>query len=93
MEPQQRFNRIRAQSRAFIISAFHERLERSAIRNRTRNVPTYFHYPIKVTHARKENILAELGMVNITRETLFPSLDEAASAVTQRYLSLSLGKN
>ena len=69
VEPQQRFNRIRAQSGAFIISAFHERLERNVIRKRTRDVPTYFHYPIEVTHARKKDILAELGMVNITRET------------------------
>ena len=33
----------------------------------------------------KENILKELRLLNITRETLFPGLDASADAVTERY--------
>ena len=29
--------------------------------------------------------MEELTLLNITRESLFPGLDEAATAVTQRY--------
>ena len=67
VEPQQRFERIRAQSGAFIISAFHERLERREIRSHNSDIPTYFHYPIRVQQCRKKEILTELSMLNITR--------------------------
>ena len=89
VEPQQQFERIRAQSGAFIVSAFHERLERRQILSHNPDIPTYLHYRTPVSHQRKGAILKELQMINVTDETLFPSLDEAAGAVTDRYRSKS----
>lgn len=83
VEPQQSFERIRAQSGAFLISAFHERFERSEILKQNIGIPVYDHYTLKVPDRKKRCILDELRLLNITRETLFPGLDEAAKAVTQ----------
>ena len=85
IEPQQSFERIRAQSGAFLISAFHERFERSEILKQNSEIPIYDHYILRVPKAKKKAILDELRMMNITRETLFPGLDEAARAVTQHH--------
>ena len=84
VEPQQRFERIRAQSGGFIISGFHERLEQQEIRSQNSEIPTYSHYPIIVQRCCKQEIRTELSMFNITSEALFPSLEEAARAVTLR---------
>ena len=85
VEPQQSFERIRAQSGAFLISAFHERFERDEIRKYNAGVPVYGHFMLKVPDVRKEPILKELRLLNIMRETLFPGLEEAARAITRRY--------
>ena len=85
VEPQQSFERIRAQSGAFLISAFHERFECAEIVSWNRDIPVYDYYLLKVPRDAKERILDELRLLNITRETLFPGLDEAAKAVNQRY--------
>lgn len=93
VEPQQSFERIRAQSGAFLISAFHERFERDEIRKCNAGAPVYGHFMLKVPEVRKEPILKELRLLNITRETLFPGLDEAARAITRRYFSHSPDNN
>ena len=85
VEPQQQFERIRAQSGAFLISAFHERFERCEILKRNPGIPVYNQYTLKVPHQKKRHILDELQLLNITRESLFPGLDEAAKAVTQHH--------
>ncbi len=85
VEPQRSFERIRAQSGAFFISAFHERFERSEILNQNSGVPVYDHYTLEVPDRKKRCISDELCLLNITRETLFPSIDEAAKAVTDRH--------
>ena len=85
VEPQQSFERIRAQSGAFLISAFHERFERDEIRKCNSGVPVYGHFVLRVPHVRKKHILDELRLLNIMRETLFPGLEEAARAITRRY--------
>ena len=72
VEPQQSFERIRAQSGAFLISAFHERFERHEIRKCNAGTPLYGHFMLRVPHVRKKHILDELRLLNITRETLFP---------------------
>ena len=85
VEPQQSFERIRAQAGAFLISAFHERFERSEIRRQNPNMPIY-HYGTRIVPGEnKEDLIEELRLLNFTRETLFPSLDEAANAVIERY--------
>lgn len=85
VEPQQSFERIRMQSGAFLLSVFHERFERDEILNRNADIPVYDYYTLKVPYASKRDIMEELRLLNITRESLFPGLDEAAEAVRQRY--------
>ena len=86
VEPQQSFERIRAQSGAFMISVFHERFERSEILQLNTDITVYDHYVLPVSgKGRKDDIMKDLHLLNITRESLFPGLGEAAKAVTQRY--------
>ena len=82
VEPQQSFERIRAQAGAFLISAFHERFESNQITRWNRFIPAYEHYVLTVPPGGKRRILMELSLSNISRETLFPGLDEAAKAIT-----------
>ena len=86
VEPKQSFERIRAQEGAFIMSAFHERFERDQVLSHTQNLPVYECDTIIVPCEQKELILEELGLLNFTRETLYPSLDEVADRITQCYL-------
>lgn len=85
VEPQRSFERIRAQSGAFLISAFHERFERDEILKWDDEMPVYDHYMLTVSGESKKYIMDELRLLNITHESLFPGLDEAAKAVIQRY--------
>lgn len=48
-------------------------------------IPVYDHYTLTVSGGKKEYIMDELRLLNITHESLFPGLDEAAKAVMQRY--------
>ena len=89
VEPQQSFERIRAQSGAFLISAFHERFEPEKIRELNKNTPVYHHYKLTVPADNKNEILNELEFLNITSEVLFPGLDEAAEAIVKRYEKLN----
>ena len=85
VEPQQSFERIRAQSGAFLVSAFHERFEQNEVLKWNSGIPVYSHYTFKVPVDKKQHILDELRLLNITQESLFPSIDEAAKAITQAY--------
>ena len=85
VEPQQSPERIRAQSGAFLVSAFHERFERDQVLHWNDKIPVYAHYPLTVSKDDKTGILDELRMFNITREALFPGLDTAAEAIMQSY--------
>ena len=80
-QPRHTFERLSAQSGAFFISAFHERFEQDVIRRWNDDIPVYEHFALTVPAERKEEIMAELGIVNMTRDTLFPSLEEAARAI------------
>ena len=85
VEPQRSFERLWAQSGAFLISAFHERFERNEILRCNPGIPVYDHYTLTVSRESKQHIMDELRLLNITRESLFPGLDEAANAITQLY--------
>ena len=85
MEPQQSFERIRAQSGAFLVSAFHERFERDKIVRWNEEIPVYDYYSLKVPCKQERDILDELSLLNVTDESLLPGLDEAAKAVIRRY--------
>ena len=85
VEPQQSSERIRAQSGAFLASAFHRRFEREEILRHNVRIPVYAHYTPTIPAESKETIGRELRLVNITREALFPGLDESARAVIAAY--------
>ena len=90
VEPQQSFERIRAQSGAFLISALHERFEEEAIREWCDDLPVYHHYTLTVPTNSKGDIKEELTTFNITHETMFPGLDQAAKSVTAHYREASI---
>lgn len=85
VEPQHSFGRIRAQQGAFLISAFHKRFEEEEILKHNTGIPCYHHHTVKVPHKNKKKILEELHLMDITRESLFPGLEEAANAVNRLY--------
>ena len=87
VEPQQSFERLRSQSGAFLISAFHEEFETDTVLRLTKNVPNYHHYKITVPASKKQEILHELRLLNVTKETLFPGLDESSKAIVGRFLT------
>ena len=64
-------NVSRAQSGAFLLSAFHQRFERNETLKHVAEMPIYGHFKLKVPHACKSGILHELRLFNITRGTLF----------------------
>ena len=86
VEPQQSSERVRAQSGALLVSAFYERFERPMIRATNKHIPIYAHYRLIVPFDRKQNILNELDMLGVSRESLFPGLDESVSATMRHYL-------
>ena len=85
VEPQRSFERIRAQSGAFLISAFHESFEPEKILEWNDGIPIYDYYVLEAPQDYKRKIIKDLSLLNITPETLYPGLDETASAVAQRY--------
>ena len=89
VQPQLMFERIRAQSGAFLISAFHERFERDEILKWNPDIPIYSHYTLRIPAERKEPITKDLALLDVTRETLFPSVDESARSVKKHYLDRS----
>ena len=66
VEPLQSFERIRAQSGAFLISAFHERFERDEILSLNLRIPLYDHVILDVPSGDKQAIVEELGLLGVT---------------------------
>ena len=85
VEPRKSFDRIRAQSGAFLLSAYHRRFEPESISDFNNGVPKYNHYKLTVPQDSKDSVLRHLELSNLTRETLFPGLDESAKAVNRRF--------
>ena len=83
VEPRQSFPRIRAQSGAFLISAFHRTFECLKVRDWNKRIPVYDQYSLKIPPDSKKRILDELDFLNITWETLYPGLEKTAEAVNQ----------
>ena len=84
VEPKNSFEKISAQSGAFFVSAFHERFERENISRCYCRTPVYEHFTLTIPASAKSQIIDELRILNITRDALFPSLTETASAITAR---------
>lgn len=85
VEPRQSHERIRGQSGAFLVSAFHERLERNEILNCNNGIPVYAHYELTIPHKYKADIKNDLRLLNVTQETLFPGLGTSAEVITELY--------
>lgn len=85
VEPKQSPDRVRAQSGAFLASAFHERFEREEILGHNDRIPIYAEYRMKISSGDKDDIREELNNLNITEETLMPGLDSSAKVVADRY--------
>ena len=85
VEPQQSFERIKMQSGAFLISAFHERFERSEVIKRNAGIPIYHHYVLTIPGGSKCELMKDLHRLNVKHEVLFPGLDTTASAIEARY--------
>ena len=85
VEPQQSNDRVKAQSAAFLLSAFHERFDEREVRMRTKHIPIYHQYTFEVPHKRKNWIRGQLRSLQITEETLYPGLDKASEAVKMQY--------
>ena len=85
VEPQQSSERIKAQSGAFLVSAIHRRFEREEILKWNDDIPVYAHYTFDIPGKSKIGIMEELRLLNVTRQTLYPGLDSAAAAITERY--------
>ena len=90
VEPQLSSDRLRAQSGAFLTSALHQRFEQGEIIKNGAPSYVYAHYEATVLGGKdynngKSEILNQLKSLNITRETLYPGLDESAKAVLNSY--------
>ena len=85
VEPQRSFARIRAQSGAFLISAFHESFEPEKILECNDGTPIYDYCVLEVPQDYRRRIIEDLSLLNITPETLYPGLDETARAIEERY--------
>ena len=85
VEPQQSSDRIRAQSGAFLVSAFHDRFEKDKVLSQIAGLPMYDHYELSVPANSKHTITKFLRLLNISQETLFPGLDSSAAAITRHY--------
>ena len=84
VEPRQSFERIRAQSGAFLVSAFHHRFEASEVLRWNTDIPVYDYYPLKISVTAKDTIRKELRFLNVTSESLYPGLEASASAVNTK---------
>ena len=85
VEPRQTIDRIRAQSAAFLISAFHERFEQDHILTWNQDIPVYEYFSVEVPGERKADILRQLQLFDITHERLYPGLSASATATNEYY--------
>ena len=84
VEPKQRFERLRAQSGAFMISAFHDRFERQEVVKSGAGQPVYCHYKLRVPPGCKETLREELGWMDISQQRLYGDVSTAAEGITKR---------
>ena len=84
VKPQKSFERIRRQSGAFLVSAFHGRFEEEEVIKKTHaSSRPYDHYKFLIPN--KKELLRELELLGIRHDTLFPDLDATTSHINKRY--------
>ena len=86
VQPQQSAERVRAQSGAFLVSAFRDHFDYPEGTNWNGGLRPYGHCTLMIPSGCKDRIRNELAMLNISRETLFPGLDSVAAAITGLHL-------
>lgn len=86
VEPKQSFERIRAQSGAFMLSAFHDRFERDEVLRNSAGQAVYWHYKLRVPHSCKKDLRKELGWMDINRPRLYGDVSTSADGITKRIL-------
>ena len=84
VEPKQSFERLRAQSGAFMISAFHDRFERDEVIRKNAGQPVYWHYKLRVPPGCKETLRKELGWMDVNQPRLYGDVSTAAEGITKR---------
>ena len=89
VEPRRSFDRIRAQSGAFMLSAFHERFEGDEVAKRLAGTKLYDHYVIKIPEDVKKKVRKELDWVGVNPQTLLADVESAADAVTRHYREIA----
>lgn len=85
VEPERTFTRLRAQSGAFLMSAYHDRFEAEKVAAVDPSVPIYGHVKFDIPPSARDDILGELEYYHINEETMFLGLEAAARAITARH--------
>ena len=85
VEPQQQNERVRAQSSAFLMSAFQEHFDFQEGMEWNGGVCPYGHYTWSIPSDSKKSILNDLRLMGVTRQSLFPGLESSATDVMRRY--------
>lgn len=87
VEPKRDFDRLRAQSGAFLLSAFHRRFERDEVVKIDGSSRIYDHYTIDVdiSEESRKKMLEQLDTLNINEETMFPGLESSAEAIALQH--------
>ena len=87
VEPQRRFDRLRAHSGAFMMSAYHERFEKREVQQRVAGAAPYEHLRIGIPHKAKDRIREQLDALGVNEERLRADLESSAKAVAEMYRS------
>ena len=85
VEPQQSFDRLRLHDGAFMLSAFHDRLEASEVNRKVNQAASYQHFKLRVPHWAKGKIRRQLRLLGVTDESLRGDFQSAAEAVEAKY--------
>ncbi len=85
VEPDRAFPRLRAQSGAFLMSAFHESFDAEEVASVDPAMSIYGHVKFDIPPQAKARILRELGFYHVNEETMFLGLESAARAIIARH--------
>lgn len=86
VEPERSFPRIRSQSGAFLLSAYHTDFDALKIAETDKSMPIYGHLKFDIPPSARENIMDELDFLHIDEERLFPGLEGSASSIVARHV-------
>ncbi len=85
VEPRRSIERIRSQSGAFLLSAFHECFDEKEVNAISKDILIYHQYTFKIPCESKGRVMKQLSNLNITEATMYPGLEKEAEAVKKQY--------